>query len=323
MKRKSGFYKNFIAWFLITCLLTAALCACGSEQSSDGDENSYYVYYSNSSADSIKYRTYVLSESSRTDLEAAVNELLNEMFSTDYTESGYYSAKPDSVEDPEIGISDEGLLSLYFGEDYLSMSLVQEIILRSSVVLTIIQLEGIDEIEFFVNGESVTDSEGNAIGAMDAEDFVDVLLNEESMLQQTEVLTIMFANEDGTMLVPVNYTFEISSNMSLEEYVLTQLIAGPAEDVDAYPTISPEVELIGVSTTNHVCYVNFAENFLEQETQYVSDTLLIYSIVNSLCDITNVHSVQFLIDGNPATTLHQVTDISTQFTRDRSLEAAY
>lgn len=323
MKKQSRIYKKFISLILLTGLLAAVLCACSGDQSAVDSENSYYVYYSNSSADSIKYRTYTLSESSRTDIEAAVNELLNEMFSTDYTENGYYSAKPDSVEVPETDISDEGLLSVYFGEDYLSMTLVQEIILRSSVVLTIIQLDGIEEIEFFVDGEPVTDSEGNPIGAMDAEDFVDVLLNEESMLQQTEVLTIMFANEEGTMLVPVNYTFEISSNMSLEEYVLTQLIAGPAEGVDAYPTISPDVELLSVSTTNHVCYVNFGESFLEQEEQYVSDILLIYSIVNSLCDITNVHSVQFLIDGNPATTLHQVTDISAPFTRDRSLEASY
>lgn len=319
MNRFTAVIKKYIALVLSVCILAAFLCACSSDSAGTG-ENEYYVYYSNSGADSVIFRTHTLSDEGAEDLYAAVTELFTEMFDTDYTESSCYSAKPEDVAVNYYSISEEGVLSIDFSDEYLSMSLVQEIILRSAIVLTVIQVDGINAVDFYVDGESVVNSDGEAIGEMTAEDFVNVLLNEEGMLQQEADLTLMFANEAKDALIPVTYHFEISNNnMSMEEYVLTMLIEGPGEESGAYATIASDVELISVSTNNHVCYVNFGQSFLEQE-QPVSDTLLIYSIVNSLCRLSSVSSVQFLIDGEPATTLHQVTDISSPFTRDYSLE---
>ena len=49
-------------------------------------------------------------------------------------------------------------------------------------------------------------------------------------------------------------------------------------------------------TTDGVCYVNLDENFL-MVVNNVSTDVSIYSIVNSLSELSNVNKVQILING--------------------------
>ncbi|MGI6071520.1 MAG: GerMN domain-containing protein [Lachnospiraceae bacterium] len=302
---------------LILLIATVFLCGCSEKKA----RHTYLVYYSNQSVDDISHREYTMNEHLTKDMYLKVSELIHQMFDIDYTDEQLHSAKPDFVGINDYIISKEGLLTIDFDEGYLGMTNVQEIILRSSLVLTVIQISGITGVEITVAGEPICYSNGNPIGIMTADDFVNIILSEQGMLKKETDLSIYFANREGTALVPVVFHLEITSNnTSIEEYILARIIAGPDPGTEAYPTISPEVELINVVTSGRTCFVNFGPSFLEQEAQPVSDELLIYSIVNSLCRLQYVNNVQFLIDGEPATTLHTVTDISSTFTRNRSLE---
>ena len=102
----------------------------------------------------------------------------------------------------------------------------------------------------------------------------------------------------------------------MEEYILSMLMAGPGEGKTGR-TIAPNVTLNNAVTTDHVCYVNFGSDFLDQE-QPVSDEIMIYSIVNSLCQLPYVYSVKFIIDGEPIVTLHNSMDLSNPLTWDGS-----
>ena len=104
----------------------------------------------------------------------------------------------------------------------------------------------------------------------------------------------------------------------MEEYILKQLKDGPTIE-STYRTMAPDVEILSVATSDDICYVNFGSNFLEQE-QPAGDEILIYSIVNSLCSLDYVSSVQFLVDGRSDVSLHTVIDLSTPFTPNRELE---
>ena len=169
-----------------------------------------------------------------------------------------------------------------------------------------------------MEGEPVTDGKGNAIGTMTRERFVNVLLNEEGMLKQESDLRLYFANDNNEQLVPITYRFTIdNSNSSLEEYIVAKLIEGPEKGV-ANPTLGKNIKVISVVTTDYICYVNFDPSFLEQN-QVVSDELMIYSIVNSLCELPYVNGVQILVDGESEIMLHKTFSLAQVLRRNTDL----
>ena len=321
MRLKKAF--NLILVLLLV-LSSCALSSCGRESSGTSEiadtENVYYVYYSNADANDIIYREYTGITASYTRYET-ISALFYQMFDAANDYEDYYSAKPDSVEILDSVIDEDGILTIDFSSGYNSLTNVQEIILRSAVVLTIIQVEGIEAIVFTVEGEPATNASGEEIGPMTADTFVSVLVTEDGMLAQEKDLVIYFTDKDGAVLVPVTIHFSSSSNnISMEEYILQNLIAGPSDEMsDVYATLSDTVEVLSVTTTDHICYVNFSSSFLEQ-AQTVSDEIMIYSIVNSLCRLTYVSSVQFLVEGESTVVLHSVMDLSQPLSRNRTLE---
>lgn len=316
-------FKRFLNLILACGLLfslTGALCACGASSETEGDDAGtvYLVYYSNADANDIIFREYTGISSDYSTYDT-VTALFSQMFDAAYNYDGYYSVKPDEVEINDYVLGEDGILTIDFNSGYDSLTNVQEIILRAAVVLTIIQVEGVNAIVFTVDGQAALDASGEEIGEMTADTFVNVLLTEEGMLEQETDLTIYFTNEEGTALVPVTAYFSISSNStSMEEYILQLLIDGPTVE-GVYPTLDDSVEVLSVSTSDRICYVNFSSSFLEQN-QTVSDEIMVYSIVNSLCRLSYVSSVQFLVDGESSVVLHSVMDLSQPLSRNWELE---
>ena len=306
------------------CLLLAfssqaALSGC-SLGSAKEDPETFMIYYTNQSADDIIYREQKVEGAEGMEPFELVQTLLNIMFTQDEEDTTYYTVRPELVESSGIIVKD-GLATLNFNSAYTSMSNVREIIFRASVVLTLIQVPGVEGVAFTVEGSPIVYSSGEPIGTMTQDSFVNVLLTEEGMLKQEADLSIYFADESGMKLTPVVYRFTIdNSSSSMEEYILSSLLAGPAGGEERR-TIAPNVTLNSVATTDHVCYVNFGKDFLDQE-QSVSDEIMIYSIVNSLCELPSVYFVKFLIDGETDAMLHGTFDLSNPFVYDSTyLEA--
>lgn len=306
---------------ILACTITAGLLGGLSGCGRSSNTVTFSVYYSNSSHDDILKMDYAMSETAMDDLYTMVTELFDQMFNKDYTADDLFSAKPENVSIRSYSVGSDRVLTVDFDSGYLKMTNVQEIILRAAIVLTVIQLNGVNGVRFTVENDPIRYSDGTEIGTMTADDFVNILLTETGMLKQETDVLLYFANSAGTYLIPVKSHFVTSNNnISMEEYIVTQLIKGPVDHEDLYPTISDNVELISVVSSEDICYVNFTESFLEQDNQPVNDELMIFSIVNSLCRLSYIDYVQFLIDGDPASRLHTITDISSPFSRDVSFE---
>ena len=279
----------------------------------------YMVYYCNRDADDLIFQETEIKGSSSMEQVDLAQKLLDTLFTYDPENTTYYSVKPKDVHLNGMIIKD-GVITLDFDSNYLKMSNVREILMRASVVLTLIQIKGIDGVVFTVEGESVTDANGVAIGTMTRERFVNVLLNEEGMLKQESDLRVYFADESNEKLIPITYRFTIdNSNSSLEEYIVSKLIEGPEKGM-ANPTMGKGIKVISVVTTDNICYVNFDSSFLEQN-QVVSDELMIYSIVNSLCDLPYVNGVQILVDGESEILLHKTFSLAQVLRRNTDLIA--
>lgn len=312
---------KLILVLLVAALTAGMLTSCGlsnQQGQQSKEEDGLMVYYLNAAMDDIVYRRVKVQDREHVEALQMVDFLLMQMFETDFSQEQLFSAKPDGIEIINRMISDN-VLTLDFNEAYLNMTNVEEILLRASLVLTMIQIPDITQVVFTVNSAPLTDSAGKEIGAMNASNFVNILLNEEGMLKQETDLTIYYTDETGTKLIPSKSHFTISnSNSSMEEYIVQQIKTGPDKE-NLYRTMDPDVEILSVVTSEDVCYVNLGSNFLEQE-QPVGDEILIYSIVNSLCLLDYVSSVQFLIDGNSDVYLHTVVNLGELKTPRKDLE---
>ncbi len=312
--KRFKFFASFILILVISAVSVLGLSGCGHKAA---DEDLFMIYYTNKDADDLIYKEQEITDAASYEQVDLVQMLLDRMFNIDPEETSYYSVKPSGVTINGMIVKD-GVVTLDFNSDYRKLSNVREIIMRSSIVLTIIQVNGITGVDFTIDGEPLTDNNGSLIGTMTKERFVDVLLNDEGMLKQESDLTIYFVNETGDRLIPVVYGFTIdNSSSSMEEYIMNQLIAGP-KTADAYATISKDVKVLSITTSDKICYVNFTDSFLTQN-QTVSDELMVYSIVNSLCQLPYVNAVQFMVESEPEVMLHKTFDLSQPLRRKTDL----
>ena len=311
--------KRTVSLIMLFVMLAAAAMSLASCSSSE-DSQTFLVYYTNSEGDDIIYRETVIEDVNSITSEKLINTLLNKMFEENLKDTEIHCAKPTWVGLKSFTIEDN-LITFDFDSKYYELSNVQEIMLRAAMVLTVIQVQGITQVMFTIDSEPLTDSDGRTVGVMNAGNFVDILLSEQGMLKQETDLYLFFVDDTLTKLVPARYHFTISnSNTSMEEYILQQLKAGPSiEGNTTVRSLSPDVGIINVATSDYVCYVNFDKKFLEQE-QTCSDELMVYSIVNSLCTLPYVNSVQFMVDGSTDVVLHTFMDLSKPLKRNRELE---
>jgi germination protein M len=96
-----------------------------------------------------------------------------------------------------------------------------------------------------------------------------------------------------------------------------QLIKGPKEK-GYTATLSSKIKIINVMTANNICYVDFDESFLTEQSS-VSNTLVIYSIVNSLSELNEIHKVQISVKGDATLNYHDEISLAEPFIRNLDL----
>ena len=204
-------------------------------------------------------------------------------------------AWPDNVTLKEWTLVDNQL-TLNFDASYSNMTGISEVLHRTAIVKTLCQVESVDYVVFTVGGQPLMDSKSQPIGAMSGEDFIDNTGGETNYMQ-TVTLTLYFAAEGGQTLTQSLHEIVFDGTISLENLVIEQLINGPnPEDTGCYPTMPEAVQLLKISKKDGICYVDFNSAFLNKNPD-ISDEVAVYSVVNSLAEISGISKVQFTIDG--------------------------
>ena len=275
--------------WLIGMVIIAALGISACSKTSD-DKGAYDIYYTNSEGFSLVSVKYTAAHMEQNQL---INELLNQMNVIPKSED-IVSAKPDYVKVQSANI-DNGIAFVYYDQLYYDMRNITEVVYRSAVVKTLTQVEGIDYVLFYVNDMPAQYSDGTSIGMMTESDFIDDTDNNVNNLQWTD-LTLYFANAKGDRLLRDTVSVAYSRNVSMERLVVEQLINGP-EGSSYYSTLPSALRLLSVSVSNGTCYVRFDSTFTTDIVN-VSNEIPIYSIVNSLCELSNIDNVQIMVNGD-------------------------
>ena len=192
------------------------------------------------------------------------------------------------------------------------MNAAREILCRASLVKTLTQVEGVDFVSIYTAEQPLMDTRGIPVGAMSDGDFIDNISNINSF-EKTE-LYLYFADSTGQKLVKERREVVHNVNTSMEKLVIEELIEGPGRP-GINPTLPPETKLLNVSVNENVCYINFDSSFLNNSLS-VEDSIPIYSIVNSLAEMTNVNKVQIAVNGSLDVMFRDSISLNQMFERN-------
>ena len=295
-------------WIL---LLAIPLLMAGCRKQQQMDESGYQIWYINQDETCLKYENKELQSKNEEGLLREMMEVMRETPTDD-------ELKPVIPEDVELLDFDfeHNQLYLDFSPEYKKMPKVYEVLCRAAIVRTLGQIDGVEYVDFQVNGEPLTDLEGKEIGLMNEDQFIENA-GEEINAYKTADLTLYFSNKAGDKLVEQRVAMEYNSNISLEKLIVEQLIAGPPFE-GAYPTIPSETKLLNISIKDNICYVNLDEGFLG--TGYnVIESIPVYSIVNSLIENTDAQKVQISINGETNRMFRESINFDTIFEKNEGL----
>jgi germination protein M len=271
-------------------ILIAVLLLCGCGNKEPEGENVYSIYYLNNSETKVETHNQIIEGDT---LEDKVETMISCLSVN--PEKLEYKAPLSLFKVLGINVSD-GRVTIDVSSDYSSMPATTEVLVRAAIVRTLTQLDDIKYVAITVQGEQLYDNTGSPVGLMSADQFINNDGNEINTYELIKV-KLYFANEDGDKLIAAYREKHYSTNTPLERFVVGEIIAGPSGQIEGlYPTVNPDTKIISVSTRDGICYVNLDSGFMTVENN-VSTEVAIYSIVDSLIELSNINKVQILING--------------------------
>ena len=308
MKRKT-FLKAaaaavILAFFLSGCTLHTPLEA----------EYAFSLYYLNDEQDRLETVAY-------TPAAAETIPMIDELIARQG--SGSEDGKLYSLLPKEVKITgsvlDGTTLILDFSPKYKEMPIGREALVRGGIVREFLQVDGVDQIMFTVDGEALADSAGNEIGAMTNESFVENSA-ETINAYQSASMTLYFTDQAGTVLIPETRKVYYISSEPLERAVVDELLRGPRV-TGSSPVFGSEYTVLSVVTQDDTCYVNLnsSSGGITTTTTNAKEDVQIYALVNSLVDTCGVKQVQITLDGESNRMFRDKMSLSSPFTKNEEL----
>ena len=272
------------------------------------EEGQSAIYYLNKDGTSVVPVAYeITGETAEKKIEELLLKLEEAPESVDYRRT-----IPENVTLLQYTL-DRKQLYLDFSSEYLNLDKATEVLVRAAIVHTMTQVEEVSYIGFQIAGEPLKDTKGNNIGLMNANTFLDNMGSEENATKIVK-LNLYYANKSGDKLKTQSSVLEYNANVAVEKVVVEQLIAGPSEE-GFFATIPKDTKVMSITTKDGVCYVNLDTAFTGQGYD-VLGAVTIYSIVNSLTEISGISSVQILVNGETSITYKDNISLETIFQRN-------
>ncbi len=307
-------------WWLMALigLALALVPACGSQEKKEGDV--YKIFYVNHDNTGVLFYEY---ETQSRDTDTVLEELIGQM-ETLPERLEYRPPLAGSFRLLSYHLVD-GQLSLDFDEEYRNQEMITEILVRAAIVRTLTQVRDVQYVTFTIGMQPLADASGNVVGVMNRDMFIDNAGNEINTYEKAR-LRLYFANETGDGLTEVMRNKVYSSNISMERLIVEEIIAGPKENDTglgndkAYPVVNPETKVVSVNIRDGICYVNLDSGFGNQ-IYNVTPEVTVYSLVNSLVELSNVNKVQISINGETNINYRETLSLSLLFERNLDLES--
>lgn len=298
--------RKITALVMALVLGAVAFSGCGKKET----ESKYKIYYINEEQGEVLAESFVPSEETTQTMLEEMTEKLNKKNAEGHT------LLPENIEIQSC-VDDDGMIRVDFNREYHDLNPVDEVLLRVSIVKDYVQIPNIYLVTITAEGTPIVDSQGQEIGAMSLDSFLENT-GKEIMAYQYKELNLYFTNEEGNQLVPEARQVYYNGNTPIEKVIVEQLLRGPGES-GHYATLPSDTRIVGVSVADGIAYVNLGKQFVD-EALPVDAQIPIYSIVNSLIDAGNVSQVQISINGDTSLLFKDKVDMNQLFQVNHELE---
>ena len=298
--------RKVTALVMALVLGSVAFSGCGKKET----ESKYKIYYVNEEQGEVLAEGFVPSEETTQTMLEEMTEKLNKKNAEGHT------LLPENIEIQSC-VDDDGMIRVDFNQEYHDLNPVDEVLLRASIVKDYVQIPNIYLVTITAEGTPIVDSQGQEIGAMSLDSFLENT-GKEIMAYQYKELNLYFTNEEGNQLVPEARQVYYNGNTPIEKVIVEQLLRGPGES-GHYATLPSDTRIVGVSVADGIAYVNLGKQFVDEALQ-VDAQIPIYSIVNSLIDVGNVSQVQISINGDTSLLFKDKVDMNQLFQVNHELE---
>ena len=317
--------KKNAPYIIIICILIIGVLAFGISffvklNSADNTRITARIYFRTDS-NTIDYEEYPVQIQ---DNKEMASEVLYK-FMQNPKNVNLHKTMPDDLKiiDPSIirtvpGRTTDSVFVVNFSKEYYNMTPVDEMFFRAALTWTMTDLDFINNVEIMVENKDISNSVGMPMGPQNRLN-IDIYPVLAPFNTVSKTVKLYFTDQTGTKLFPEDRTIDVNPDLPIGQFIVEQLIQGPHED-GHYPTVSPDVKVVDVQMTEGICFVNLSSDFLNKgPASPVTDEAAVYSIVDSLMEVTGVRKVQFLIDSDNVGILKGDIDLSRQFDRNNAI----
>ncbi|MBQ8541013.1 MAG: GerMN domain-containing protein [Clostridia bacterium] len=274
---------------LISIMLALALCFMCTACFNSTETKSINIYFKSAETNELSVNEIKYSGSQNT-VDMA-NFALSHLISGP-DDSDFVKTLPENTNLLSLTVKDS-VANVDFSEDFATYTGIDELLARFSVVRTLCDIPGISKVSITVKGMPlISNTTGNEVGVLSKKDIV---LGVDVVDDVTTTITMYFATSNGINLKAETRNVKTQNTISIEKTIMTELLKGPSSH-ELSSVLPAGVKVLNVETKDSVCYVNLSEDFVSKFAGG-SGMLTVYSVVNSLCSLESVQSVQILIEG--------------------------
>ncbi|MDD6208535.1 MAG: GerMN domain-containing protein [Clostridiales bacterium] len=316
MQKKNQTVRLLLA-LLVLCLVAGG-CSGSSSKKEKKQKGSVKIYYLNGDGTKLVSDSYL---PKKEETAEQIQELFDTMEKAPEDED-FQPAKPEYVRLLNVNLNNNGQVSINVSKEYSELDGTDEILCRAAIVKTLCQLKGVSFVEIRVEGVPLMMDTEKAIGYEQSSDFIDNIGGEATFYQDVS-MTLYFSDQTGKKLMPVHITVNYDGTFPLEKLVVERLIQGPGA-IDGVDTdkvlrsIPSKTELVKISVKDEVCYVDLSSEFLNKNPG-ISNEVTVYSIVNSLAELSYISKVSFTIDGSATSDYRELKNFDKPFERNLDL----
>lgn len=276
---------------MLGLLLAAALLLCcvgctPGQKQSDEDGIEVLLYYETKDVEQIAAESSVAHET-RTVNVLSLWEFFDLYFSGPTSEE-LVSPFPHGTRVLDVEITDQSMTLKMSGEFFTLMG-VEMSIASCCLANTVCSYFNLESVILMDETESIE------IEAKPGQYVLSNSLQDD----MTETFVVYFADSEYRYLNSETRDATLSENETEMAYVMRKLLEGP-ENEQLEPIIPEGTELLGISSADGVCRLNFSHEFYENR---LDDTygayMTIYGITNTLTGLDGIEAVEFLVEGEP------------------------
>ena len=264
------------------------------------------IYYMNSD-----WTDFVVKRTNIDQLEATENTIdkLMNLLITSTDDKNCQIPVPMGMTYQRYAYDGQGVVTIMFNLDYETAENYQILLCKMAFTNTLCQVEGVDKVSFELSdliGERELDT-----SVYSEQSFSTI---DGNFLKSDYSVDIYVPDTTGKRLDKKTIVIDAMSYKTSEEQVMENL----RNSKEWKSPLGDDIDILDIYVQDRVCYVNYSSSFLTNVEQY-DDRVLLYSVVNSLVQLSDVDRVVFKIDGKQDLIYGENLDFTRAYTADYSI----